>query len=594
MKIKPIQNMKRLSLLLITVFMVFIGCDRQIRSDQTANGINDTISRFNPDLPNQPNIVWLVAEDLSPYLPSFGDSTITTPQITRLANEGVRYSNVFSVAGVCAPSRFGLATGMYPSSLGAHNMRTQYVKAHMDSIGLILYEVVTPPEVKMMSEIMRRNGYYCTNNDKTDYQFRPTETAWDESSPYAHWRNRPKDQPFFSVFNFDITHESQIFTPTRKKNLRYVEGFPDPTAKYEGNLDTSEWILHVPEDLKVPVPPYLPETEKVLKDIRRNYSNIKVLDQEIGLILSQLEEDGLLENTIIVFYTDHGGPLPRQKRLMYDSGLKVPMIIRYPGKRGAGLIDDQLISFIDFAPTTFSFAGFQPPDYLQGQAFAGTYQNETPRKYIHAAADRLDTEYDMIRAVRDNRFKYLRNFKPEQGYYLPVKFRENMASMQELLRMRDEGTLNEVQMQWFRENKPEEELFDTWSDPHEINNIADDPKYAAKLAELRAECDRWMKNTDDKGFIPEGELISQFWPNWEQPVTNTPNIQVAGNQVRIECATEGASIGYQIIDADEEPSEHWNVYTEPFIAEDGKKVVVVADRIGFKPSETIQKQIGNN
>ena len=584
--------MRKLLLLLGIPAWFVVACNPESSTETTVGyHLNDTVSRFDPSIPKKPNIVWLVAEDLSPYLPSFGDSTIATPNISRLAEEGVRYSNVFSTSGVCAPSRCALITGMYPSSIGGHNMRTQYVKAHMDAVGLVLYEVVPPPDVKMMSEIMRMNGYYCTNNDKQDYQFAPTATAWDESSSYAHWRNRPDDKPFFSVFNFDVTHESQVFKPTSKKNLRYLdEGFPDRSIKYQGSIDSVDWVLHVPEDLDVPVPPYLPNTAPVLQDIRRVYSNIKVFDEEIGVILAQLEEDSLLDNTIVVLYTDHGGPLPRQKRLLYESGLKVPMIIRYPGKQGAGVVDDQLISFIDFAPTTFSFAGVKPPDYIQGQAFAGQYRATEPRKYIHAAADRLDDQYDMIRAVRDYRYKYLRNFKPDQGYYLPVEFREQMASMQELLHLRDEGKLNDVQMQWFRESKPEEELFDTWTDPHEINNLAGDPAYATKLAELREECSRWMKAIDDKGHIPEKELLEQFWPGWKQPVTEDPTIKLEGTQISLACNTPGASIGYQLLDPDTEPTDHWSLYTGPVSVPQDKVLVAIADRIGFKRSNVVRSE----
>ena len=568
---------------------VLFSCQPSKEASQPVYQLNDTVTSFNPSLPDQPNIVWLVAEDLSAYLPSFGDSTITTPNLSRLAAQSVRYPNVFSPSGVCAPSRFALATGMYPSSLGGHNMRTQYVKAHMDSLGLKLYEVVTPPEVKMMSELMRTNGYYCTNNDKTDYQFAPVITAWDENGNLAHWRNRPDNQPFFSVFNLDVTHESQVFHPTSVKNLRYNENFPDSsyTYTYSDWIPDSLWTLEVPADLKVPVPPYLPNTELVRNDIRRVYSNIKIMDRQVGLILDQLEEDGLLDNTIIVFYTDHGGPLPRQKRLMYDSGIKVPMMICYPGQRGAGIVDDQLISFIDFAPTAFSMAGFDAPEYIQGQAFVGPYKADQNRKYIHAAADRLDTEIDMIRAVRDNRFKYLKNFQPDRGYYLEVTFREQMNSMQELLRMRDEGTLNEVQMQWFRESKPEEELFDTWNDPHEINNIANDPKYASKLSELREECQRWMADIHDMGKIPEKDILSSFWPDWQQPVTSAPSIEEDNNQIVVSCETEGSSIGYQWVSPEQQPLNKWKVYTEPIPVQEDKQLIVLADRIGFMKSDTV-------
>ena len=237
------------------------------------------------------------------------------------------------------------------------------------------------------------------------------------------------------------------------------------------------------------------------------------------------------------------------------------MIIRYPNQWQAGTIDDQLISFIDFAPTLLSLCQIEPPNYIQGQAFAGKYKSKNNRKYIHAAADRFDESYDMKRAVRDKRFKYLKNFQPEKGYYLPLAYREKMATMQELLRMRDEGTLNEIQMQWFRKSKPVEELFDVENDPHELNNLADDPAYAEKLKELKNECERWMTDINDKGLIPEKDLIQQFWPNKTQPVTAAPQIKKENNQLIISCKTEGASIGYKYSE-DEFPGIGWRIYKE--------------------------------
>ena len=267
------------------------------------------------------------------------------------------------------------------------------------------------------------------------------------------------------------------------------------------------------------------------------------MDKHVGIILKQLEEDGLLNNTIIVWYSDNGGPLPRGKRLLYESGIKIPMIIRYPKKKNAGEVNNELISFVNFAPTLLSMAGIKPLDYMQGQAFAGKYKSQKERKYIHAAADRFDECYDMIHAVRDKRFKYLKNFNPEKGYYLPLEYRENMASMKELLKLRDEGKLNEIQMQWFRTSKPKEELFDRENDPYELNNLAQDPAYNNKLVELRTECERLMAQIKDKGSIPEEQLIRQFWPDKIQPNTSSPVATIKNGKMKISCATEGASIG---------------------------------------------------
>ncbi len=510
-----------------------------------------------------PNIVWLVAEDMSPVIPSFGDSTIVTPNISRLASEGVRFTNVFSVAGVCSPSRAAIATGLYPTRFGATHMRNTGSIEFLPE-GVFPYEAQPPAGVKMHSEYLRELGYYCSNNPKEDYQFQKTVTAWDESSPDAHWRNKKPGQPFFAIFNFNVCHESRIW------------------VKAEDSL----WV---DVDLDVPVPPYLPDNEVGRRDVRRMYSNILEMDYQVGEILKQLEEDGYMDNTIIFWYADHGGPLPRQKRLLYDSGLKLPLIIRYPDKAGAGESDDRLISFLDFKPTLLSLAGIEPPANMDGRAFAGKYESPEKRKYIHAAADRFDECYDRIRAVRDHRYKYLRNYWPDQGYYLPLKYREQMPVMQELLRMRDHGELNEYQAQWFRQSKPEEELFDTQTDPYELNNLAADPAYKEKLEELRQECDRWVAETGDMGLIPETEYIQSIWPGGVQPVTADPEIERKGAGIEISCATEGASIGYQLLSEGELPAESWRVYTGAIRAEAGQRVHAIAHRIGFKPSSVIIK-----
>lgn len=509
-----------------------------------------------------PNILWLVAEDLGPYLPSFGDSTIATPNLSRLAAEGVRYTNVYSPSGVCAPSRAAIATGMYPSGIGANHMRTG---SHSDETGLPAYQAVPPPEVKMFSELLRRGGYYCTNNPKTDYQFIHPVTAWDESSRQAHWRNRGNDQPFFSIFNFGVTHESGLFEPYERPEM-------------------------VSKDFAYEVPPYLPDNEVTQRDLWKLYNNIAIMDEQIGKILDQLEGDGLLENTIIFFYGDHGGPLPRQKRLLYDAGLKVPMIVRYPDKLNAGSIDDQLINFIDFAPTILTMAGEPVPDYLDGQSFAGANQSE--RKYIHAAGDRFDAHTDVIRAVRDGRFKYIRNYRPDQGYYLPIAYRERIPTMQELLRMRDNGQLNEFQAQWFRAKKPREELFDCEKDPHELVNLAGQPEFAEKLSELSAEMDHWLKEIGDEPNLPERELIARLWQGADElPVTAEPIITVSNGMVNIRCETAGASIGYRLVNESDSDLGVWKVYTQAFDAEEGTELEVQAHRIGYKASKTISYQV---
>ena len=513
-------------------------------------------------LPESPNILWIVAEDLSPIIPPFGDLTVDTPNLTRLADEGVRYTRVFSTSGVCAPSRASIATGMYQNRIGAHHMRTTSVVGEGPA-GLIPYEAVPPSYVKMQSQYFREAGYYTSNNAKEDYQFRKPITAWDDSSPEAHWRNRASGQPFFSIFNIGITHESQVW---RQRD--------NP--------------LLLANDAKVPIPPYLPETDIAVRDIRRVYSNIIAMDREIGKLLGQLEEDDLVDDTVIFFYSDHGGPLPRQKRSLYDSGIRVPLIIRFPDKWRAGEVEDQLVSFVDFKSTTLSLAGIKPPAYSDGRAFLGDFIETPARKYIHAAADRFDNEYDTIRAVRDSRYKYLRNYNLDKAYYLPLPYREQMPIMRELLQLNEQGKLNRFQAQWFREQKPLEELFDIDIDPYELQNLAQDPAYSNKLKELSDELDSWLLEIDDLGFTPENELIEHFWPGGIQPVTEVPSMSVIDGEIHISSATPGANIAFQVIGLDQASGSRWQVYLNPVKVVPSRRVIAIAHRIGYAPSQKIE------
>ena len=542
------------------------------------------------------NILWLVTEDMGAYIPSFGDNTVATPNLTRLANEGVIFPNLYSTSGVCAPSRAAIATGMYPSSIGANHMRTT---SYTEVTGLPKYEAVPSSEVKMISELMRMNGYYCTNNYKTDYQFQAPVTAWDESSPYAHWRNKGKNQPFFAVVNFTETHESGLFEPYgfREIETRHYKsgdrsyqwkGFGKSHAK--NRMTEAETPVHIPKDTKFKVPPYLVDNEVTQRDLWKMYNNIAEMDKQVGAVLRQLEEDGLLENTIIMFYGDHGGPLPREKRLIYDSGLNTPMIVRFPEKINAGTKFNQLISFVDFAPTLLSLIGEKPKAYMQGQAFLGKHQSEKPRKYIHAAADRFDGFTDAIRAVRDNQFKYIRNYKPKQGYYLPVAYREKIPAMQELLKLKNEGKLNKIQKQWFRENKPKEELFDCINDPFELNNLAANPAYKNKLKELSSEMDSWLTSINDNPSLPEADLVKKLWNNKEEkPTTENPVVNFTDNKVVINCKTVGASIGYKT----NSKAKSWSIYTEPIELKSNQNLLVKSHRIGYQPSEIINIKTPN-
>ena len=570
--------------ILLILCLCFISCktkkEKQVQNQEESSKLK---------LPERPNILWLVTEDMGAYIPPFGDSTVVTPNLSKLAKQGVIYPNLYSTSGVCAPSRAAIATGMYPSSIGANHMRTT---SYNKEIGVPKYEAIPPPDVKMISELLRTQGYYCTNNYKTDYQFKPPVTAWDESSPYAHWRNRDENQPFFAVFNFTETHESGLFEPYGFREIEtrhYKAG--DKQYKWKGfgkshaknRMTEAETPIHLPKDTKFNIPPYLPDTEVTRRDMWKLYNNIAEMDAQVGAVLKQLEADGLLENTIIMFYGDHGGPLPRGKRLIYDSGLNTPMIVRYPEAQYAGTTDQQLISFIDFAPTLLSIIGEKPKTYMQGQAFVGNHK-ASERHYIHAAADRFDGFTDAIRAVRDNQYKYIRNYRPEQGYYLPISYREKIPTMQALLKLKGEGKLNDIQLQWFRSQKPKEELFDCKADPFELNNLADNPAFQGKLNELGKEMDRWLADIGDTPNLDERKLVDHLWSGKNtKPKTSEPIITSENGKVSIQCKTKGASIGYKIIKVENVPSS-WTVYQNPIVLSKGDKIQVQAHRIGYVAS----------
>ena len=483
--------------------------------------------------PAQPNILWITCEDMSYHLACFGDTEVKTPNLDQLAAEGIRYSHVYSTAGVCAPSRSSIITGMYQNSIGTMHMRTLQSDPYPHKSSPIKsYSAVLPEPVRCFPEFLRKAGYYTTNNSKEDYQFVPPVTVWDESSPKAHWRNRPRrgdgtGKPFFSIFNLMITHESQLW------------------------MREKEPLLVRPEDVTVPA--YYPDTQTVRHDIARNLSNVMRMDSIVGTIIKQLKDDGLYDNTIIFFYSDHGDGLPFVKREVYDRGLRVPMIVRIPesfnikGSKPAGAIDNQLVSFVDLAPTVLSLASIPVPAYIQGQAFLGEQQAKTPRKYIFAGRDRMDTELDRVRTVGDGRYKYYRNFMPEKPYYQNIGYRQSIPMMHEMLQLRDAGRLNATQMMWFRETKPAEELCDTQTDPNEFTNLVGNPAYKAKLTELRGQMDAWLKRVGDKGAVPEAEMVKQMWNGGnEAPKTAKPELLVSGKTVAIRCATPGASIGYQL------------------------------------------------
>ncbi len=522
----------------------------------------------------RPNFLWITLEDTSPRFGCYGDPVARTPHIDRLAAEGRRYTHAFATAGVCAPSRASVITGMYQIAIGTHHMRTTHTNRHTPEMPTP-YHVVPPPYVKAFPEYLRAAGYYCTNNVKTDYQFAPPLTAWDECSTEAHWRHREHpDQPFFAVFNFTVTHESGMW-PQEGRLLQ-----TDPAA--------------------VSLPPYLPDTPKTRAALAQHYDNLALADQRVGELLRQLEEDGLADRTIVFLWSDHGEGLPRAKRWLYDAGIRVPLIVRWPGQLEPGSVCDDLVSLIDLGPTVLSLAGLEVPAHLQGQPFLGPHARR--REYVYAARDRHDEAYDMVRAVRDRRFKYIRNYHPEKPYllWIPYSFRHPIA--QEMWRLYAEGGLEEGPQQlMFRPHRPVEELYDCASDPYEIRNLAADPAYREVLLRLRGELDRWRREVGDLGEIPEEQMVRQMWPGGVQPQTappvfipitpDHPGLEPAAEGgtfrgpvlVLLHCPTQGASIAYTT-DPGERP--RWRLYTGPLRLPAGTTTLrAKAVRIGYRDSE---------
>ncbi|MEM9018571.1 MAG: sulfatase-like hydrolase/transferase, partial [Verrucomicrobiota bacterium] len=432
---------------------------------------------------DRPNILWLSAEDISPHIACFGDPYAITPNLDKLAKRGTRYTNTFTTAGVCAPCRSGIITGMYQNAVGSHHMRCN---------------AKLPDWLKPFPLYFRDAGYYCTNNSKTDYQFsKPSaKDIWDNSGSKGHWKNREKGQPFFAVFNYTGCHESGIASEDKYEKV---------------TADLTEAQRQDPDAFKN-LPPYYPDTPIVREDWKRNYELITAMDAWAGELIAEVEEAGEWDNTIVMFWSDHGIGLPRAKRWLYDSGTRVPMILRIPEKWKAfrtaapGKIDDRLVNSVDFGPAMMALAGIEAPEFQHGSSFLG---DAPERSYVYGARDRMDERYDIIRAVRDKQFRYIRNFEPLKPYYQYMNTPEKGATMREIRKGEKEGTLVGAAKQLSAGSKPVEELYDLEADPHEVNNLADDPAFAEKKKELGEALFDWQLKIGDIGLIPESEITER-------------------------------------------------------------------------------------
>lgn len=561
--------MLRVFIILFTSLTLLASCETTVN-----NQVQIEASQANDD--QRPNIVLVLFEDLGLRFGAYGDPIAHTPNFDQLAEQSVRYTRAFTTSGVCAPSRAALITGRYQQTITAQHMRTTSAPGFPPG-GPQNYLAVPPSEVKAFPELLRKAGYYTSNDSKTDYQFGEPFTIWDASGTGADWSGREQTQPFFHMQTLLTTHESAIW-PTNMTVTNPVEGFV--VAR---NAEIFADRVARTEPGQVEVPPYLPDTPKVRRDIATHYDNIAFTDAALGALIERLEAEGLLENSIVIVSTDHGDGLPRMKRSLYDSGLHVPLLVRYPDGFGAGTVNDELISFVDLAPTILSWAGIDRPDWMQGFDLAGD-DRDKPRDYIYAAQDRMDNEKNWRRAVRDVRFKYIQNRLPGDPYFEPLPFRDSQPSMKSLWLGREAGTLPDAAQRLF-EPLPTEQLYDTTSDPHEIRNLADDPEYSSQRARLKQALESWLLDVGDMSNRTEAEMIAQIWPGGEQPQTLAVEFDSIFEKekfiVTLASTTFGASIGYQI----DENTEAWQIYNEPIRLKHGSQIRAKAVRYGYSESK---------
>lgn len=519
-----------------------------------------------------PNILLLVAEDLSPRIGSFGDALAQTPNIDTLAAEGTRFTRVFTTAGVCAPSRAALITGQHQISFGGQHMRT--------STGpLGEYYAQPAADVRAFPEIMRAHGYYTFTDRKLDYQFSGVSagtgpfTIWDaDGAADDGWRKRTGNQPFFGLINFLETHESGVMraegsahSPSHKATQ---------TMRHAAGLVASQST----DPAKVVLPPYYPNLPAVRRDMARHYDNIKNMDRRVGKIIAALAADNLLDNTIVIWTTDHGDGLPRAKRELFDSGIHVPLVLHVPKALqekdfGNTKQDDRLVSFVDLAPTILHFANIPPPAYQHGKSLLTSH-----RQYIYASRDRIDEVEDRQRAVRDTRYKYIRSWHPEVPGGHPLTYRDNLDMVRAWRTAWQKGQLNATQSRWF-EPAGEEQLYDLNIDPHEIDNLAGSPDHQKTLKRLRSALDDFLEKRHDTGEITEQVLRERLLDAGQVPTTPPPSIKVIDGRIHLY-SDINASIGYRYAD------ESWQLYSAPIPL---GSIEAKAVRYGWHASQTVSK-----
>jgi len=426
-------------------------------------------------LDGRPNILWVCAEDMSPNMSCYGERTIQTPHIDQLAREGTLFKHAFITAPVCSPSRSAVVTGMYQTTIGAHNHRSS---RHAVKIRL-------PEHIKLIPEYFQEAGYYTSNGGtlnknapsqtkpgKTDYNF-----VWDQKVYNAsEWSGRKPGQPFFAQIQL------------------------------RGGKNRGAKVPHPVDPAQVKLPPYYPDHPVLREDWARYLNSVIQTDIELGEILRRLADEGIAENTIVFFWTDHGISHIRDKQFLYEGGIRIPLIVRGPGVK-PGTVREDLVEHIDIAATSLQMAGVPIPDYMQGRSlFAADYE---PRECIYAARDRCDETVERIRCVRTARYKYIRNFFSNRPHTQPNRYKDSKNIMIAVRALFAEGRLNRHQARYFLPSRPVEELYDLQSDPHELNNLADQPGHEDTLRQLRAKLIKWMEQTKDLGQIPE-PILAEF------------------------------------------------------------------------------------
>jgi N-sulfoglucosamine sulfohydrolase len=478
------------------------------------------------------NVLWISTHDINPHLGTYhgvypGAEYAVTPNLDRLAGEGVRFDNAYATTPVCGPSRSAIVTGCFPTSIGTMHMRTK---------------AVPPPEVRMLPEYFREAGYYTTNNWFTDFQVPTPVTAFDDCGPAAHWRNRPDpEQPFFAAFHGMVTHESQIYLDD--------EAFAARTAHVRDE------DRHDPA--RAPLPPYYPDTDVFRQAWARYHDLITEMDHWAGELLAQLADDGLADDTIVVFWSDHGVGMPRGKRWVHESGLRVPLIIRWPGVLDPGTARDDLVGLMDLAPTMLRACGLPIPDHMHAVPLIDADRRliDRPNEYVVGARDRMDEQQDTSRTVRDDRYRYIRHHHPDRSPMQYCHYPDHFSTWAELRRLaKDEanqlavgeppGRLTPLQRSLVAPAKPREELYDLVADPHEERNLADDPEHRDALERLRAALDAWTERYGDLGLVPEAELVETWRPGGRWQVTEPPVTRVVDDALTATSATPGASVAW--------------------------------------------------